>query len=76
MKLSTKRPTENGWYYVAWELADTPRPTLVYIRHFPKGTLFEHKDYWTWGKDEYDDPEDIELDVIDPDMIFFSEKVK
>lgn len=77
MEFSTNRPKESGYYYVIWEEGDDPYQSLVYIWYYPKGTLSkdDESDYWTWGLTENDDPESIELDILEPEKIKFSDKV-
>lgn len=70
MEFSTNRPKESGYYYVIWEEGDSP--VLIYVWHYPKG---DDSEYWTWGFNENDDPESIELDILEPDKIKFSKRI-
>lgn len=58
MTFSMQLPRKTGWYYVVWEPGDTP--VRIWVNYFPKGTLFDGIEYWTWGRDQEDDPEYLE----------------
>lgn len=75
LKFSTERPKKSGWYYVIWEPGNTPKE--VWINYSPAGTVPGiDTDFWTWGWNESDNPEDIELDIARPDKIQFSEIIE
>ena len=58
---TTEKPTESGWYDVIWQPGEEPVCVWVFVSEW--GLL--------WGWDEHDDPEAIELDIRDPDLIQF-----
>ncbi|KAA0126477.1 hypothetical protein FY557_17660 [Chryseobacterium sp. SN22] len=64
---TTERPRENGYYYVIWTEVDDPE--LVWIDYF----TLDGEEFWTWRWDPSDDPEDLFLDILNPDNIQFSQ---
>lgn len=64
------RPKKSGYYYIIWENGE--EPILVWINYI----IIDNEEFWTWGFSENDDPEDIELDIIEPKKIQFSQLIK
>lgn len=60
---TTLRPQASGWYEVIWEPGDTPVKVYLHVSL--------EDDYICWGWDESDDPEAIELDIAQPELIQF-----
>ena len=52
-------PKKSGYYYVIWEEGDIPVKVYIWVNDFGL----------CWGHDENDDPESVELDVINPENI-------
>ena len=74
---TTERPKHHGYYYVKWSKEE--KPIKVYIRYYPENNIdssYKINEHWMWARDAYDkDMEDIEVDVTEPELIQFSERV-
>lgn len=66
---TTLRPKVNGYYYVIWEEGD--KPELIWIDYF----TIEGEEFWTWRWNPNDDPEDLTLDILNPEGIQFSQQI-
>ncbi|MBK1897046.1 hypothetical protein [Chryseobacterium paridis] len=63
------RPKINGYYYIIWEPGDEPE--FVWIDYF----TLDGQEFWTWRWNLNEDPEDLFLDIANPDTIQFSELI-
>lgn len=64
-------PPRDGWYDVIWEPGDEPqRVWLMRIDDEPQDPPSQHEyDHWLFGLHEFDDPEAISLDIVEPQKI-------
>lgn len=65
---STNRPRKSGYYFVKWQPHE--KPVKVWINYI---TSLDLGEAWTWGWSPEDDPEDLELDIAEPEKIQFAE---
>jgi hypothetical protein len=72
MEFTTLRPKESGYYFVKWSPEE--KPLKIFLRYY--SPVFSPKEEWTWAKNQSDDiEEDIEIDVDEPELIQFSNKI-
>ncbi|MBV8326629.1 hypothetical protein [Chryseobacterium sp.] len=65
LNFTTEKPKEFGYYFVIWQNGDAA--VLIYVNYL----LIDGDEFWTWGYDDSDDPEEITIDILHPELSNF-----